>query len=34
MKEEVLASENLLDKLAKMLYNIQEKKREAVLGRL
>jgi hypothetical protein len=31
MKEEVLASQNLLDKLAKMLYNIQEKKRSSVL---
>jgi hypothetical protein len=32
MKQEVLANENLLDKLSKILYNIQEKKQETVLG--
>lgn len=32
MKEEVLSSENLLDKLSKILYNIQEKKQTSVLA--
>ncbi len=32
MKELVLSNEILLDKLAKMLYNMQERKRISVLG--